>query len=100
MNKREFFLPIILIFLSVSLLTGCSTFGRISKNYESDWGGGLNRELTVYDATGGVLYRQTGKFDIQESDDGTKIIYDDENGLRHNIYLGSGTVVVNELSNK
>ena len=79
------------------LLTGCETINRIGKNYESDWGGGLNRELTVYDADGEVLFEQKGKFDIQESDGGNKVIYDDQDGMRHNIYLGSGTVIVNEV---
>ena len=100
MSKFNVIVISIALSFSALLMAGCSTLGRTVKNYESDWSGGLERELTVYDATGGVLYQQRGKFDIQESDDGTKIIYDDENGLRHNIYLGSGTVVVNELSNK
>ena len=97
MRYCRILLPLVVISLSTLLLTGCETMNRIGKNYESDWGGGLNRELTVYDANGEVLFEQTGKFDIQESDSGNKIVYDDQDGMRHNIYLGSGTVIVNEV---
>ena len=82
---------------TLATLSGCESMGRTVKNYQSDWGGGLNRILTVYGADGEVLYQQTGKFDIQESDNGNRVIYDDEDGLRHNIYLGSGTVIVHEI---
>ena len=97
MKYYKALLSVISLSLVVLILTGCETMSRIGKNYESDWGGGLNRELTVYDANGKVLFQQTGKFDIQECDNGNKIIYDDQDGYRHNIYLGSGTVIVNEV---
>ena len=97
MNYRRVILSIVSLSLVALLLTGCETVSRIGKNYESDWGGGLNRELTVYDTNGEVLFYQIGKFDIQENENGNKIIYDDQDGYRHNIYLGSGTVIVNEV---
>lgn len=80
-----------------SALGGCSDFGRAVKSAESNWGGGLLRELRVFDATGDEIYHQIGRFDIQETETGDKVLYDDERGLRHIIYPGSGTVIVNEI---
>ena len=75
--------------------TNTASFQRSWKSVKSDFGNGLNREVIVYDAVGNELYHQTGKFDIEFYDD--RIMYDDENGNRHNIYFKTGTVIVNEL---
>lgn len=78
-------------------LPGCSETGRAMKTMASDWGGGLKREVKVYDAVGDVLFEQQGKFDIETNETGTKILYDDDKGMRHIFYLGSGTCIVNEI---
>ena len=78
-------------------MTGCASAGRSIKTFSSEMGGGLQREVIVYDATGQEIFHQTGKFDIEENEAGTKVLYDDENGMRHIIFLGSGTAIINEV---
>ena len=84
-------------FATVLSLPGCASWGRFVKTWNSDWDNGIEREIIVYDATGNVLFRQRGKFDIEENQAGTKILYDDEENMRHIVYLGSGTAIVNEF---
>lgn len=79
------------------LMSGCSSMSRSVKSFTSDLSGGLEREITVYSATGEELFHQEGKFDVEENEAGSKILYDDENGLRHIVFVGGGTAVVNEV---
>ena len=76
-------------------LSGCASWGRFVKGWNSEWSDGMDREVIVYDINGDELFRQTGKFDIEYSDE--RILYDDENDMRHVIYFKTGTVVVNEI---
>lgn len=71
-----------------------ASFQRGVKTIASNMGDGIDRELVVYDAVGDVIYRDSGRFDIDYT--GDRVLYDDEEGLRHVVYLGGGTVVVNE----
>ena len=68
---------------------------RAMKTQESNFNKGIYREITVYDVNGGVIQQFKGKFDIEYDDD--RIMFDDENGLRHIIYYPTGTVIVDEL---
>lgn len=68
---------------------------RQKKTLDSEYNGGLNREITVYSSTGAEIWRFKGKFDIDYSDG--RILFDDENDIRHTIYFENGTVIVNEL---
>lgn len=68
---------------------------RALKTQDSNFNGGITREVMVYDMDGDLLAEYRGKFDIEYSDE--RIMFDDENGQRHIIYFKSGTVVVNEL---
>ena len=54
-------------------MTGCASAGRSIKTFSSELGGGLQREVIVYDATGQEIFHQTGKFDIEENEAGTKV---------------------------
>lgn len=79
-------------------LTGCDSsesWNRSKKDWDSEHNGGLNRELIVYSETGQEVWRFNGKFDIDYSDD--RILFDDENNLRHIIYFQNGIVIVNEI---
>lgn len=69
---------------------------RAIKTQDSNFNGGITREVTVYDMDGDVLAHYKGKFDVEYSDE--RILFDDENGQRHIIYFKSGTVVVDEVS--
>lgn len=74
--------------------TGCESWNRFKKSTVSDWGGGLNRTVSIYDATGNLLKQYTGKFDIDYTSE--RIMFDDENNKRHVIYFKNGTVFVDE----
>lgn len=82
---------------AIMSMSGCASWGRFVKTWNSDWDNGIEREVIVYDATGNELFRQRGKFDIEENQAGTKVLYDDEENMRHIVYLGSGTAIVNEF---
>lgn len=87
----------LVISITVLGLNGCSGCNRTMKTIGSDWDGGLMREITVYDANGDILFEQKGKIDVEYDEAGGRILYDDEDGMRHIFYLGSGTVIVNEV---
>ena len=67
---------------------------RAFHTQESNFNGGLERKVTVYDAIGNVLYEYEGKIDV-EYENG-KVLFDDENGKRHVIYYNTGTAIVEE----
>jgi hypothetical protein len=87
------------LILAVSLgvlllpLTGCtSRFDRSVKNVESNWFGGLNRTVEVYDFQGHKIRTYEGKLDLQETN-GNKVLFDLD-GKRHVIY--NAIVIVDE----
>lgn len=69
---------------------------RSLKTQDSNFHGGIEREIIVYDMEGDEIERFRGKFDVDYGDE--RIMFDDENGNRHVIYFKSGTVIVNEIS--
>ena len=72
---------------------------RSMKTQKSELGTGMQREVTVYDMQGDVIDHYEGKFDIDFNSDqsGQRIVFDDEEGLRHVIYPGGGIVIINEV---
>ena len=63
---------------SVTVLSGCgANWERQKKNWDSEFLGGLNREIIVYSATGAEVWRFIGKFDVDFSEG--RILFDDEN---------------------
>lgn len=68
---------------------------RAIKTQQSNFSGGIERRITVYDVEGDVIATYEGKFDIEYDDD--RILFDDEEGLRHIIYYPTGNVIVDEL---
>ena len=90
------------LFLSILLFIGMSWWynntasgSRALKSQESNFNNGIERRVEVYDATGNLIKTYEGKFDIEYDDD--RILFDDENGLRHVIYYPTGTVIVDEI---
>lgn len=78
---------IILTFLFFNS-AGCE---RARKSIKSDFGGGLERTVTVYDYSGEVIRQWTGKFDISERDD--EIQFDTQDGKR---VIVRGGIVISE----
>ena len=69
---------------------------RAIKTQESNLGGGITREVKVYDVEGDIIATYKGKFDIEYDND--RILFDDENGNRHIIYYPTGNVIVDEVT--
>ena len=73
-------------------LSGCSAnWDREMKSTMSNWTGGLDRTVTVYDYNGQEIKSWTGKFDVTEDDN--EVYFDDENGKR---VIIQGGIVINE----
>lgn len=91
-------LVIVSALLALSLITGCESWARTMKDWDSN-SGGLNRVMKVYDNQGHTLATYEGKFDIAPNTDnnggttGTKILFDLD-GKRHIIY--NAIVIVDE----
>lgn len=71
--KRKILFSIILSMLACSF-TGCASWERSMKTWESDYSGGLNRTLNVYDYQGNLIASYSGKIDLQESE--SKVLFD------------------------
>lgn len=65
---------------------------RKVKSIKSNYSGGLERTVTVYDMEGQAIKEYKGKFDIETSD--TKVMFDMEDGKRVTIY--NATVISEE----
>lgn len=78
--------------VSLVSFSGCSAkWDREMKSTVSNWTGGLNRTVTVYDYNGQEIKSWTGKFDVTEDDN--EVYFDDENGKR---VIIQGGIVINE----
>lgn len=82
---------IILVFIIVLSLCGCSSWSRSWKSFRSDMSGGLNRTITVYDYNGNEIKSWAGKIDTSESADE---VFFDLNGKRTIIH--GGIVIIQE----
>lgn len=81
-------IAIIAITISMLLGTSCASLGRAGKDIQSDFSGGLERTLTVYNANGEVLKTYKGKIDLASTEGG--IVKFDLNGQRimyYNCYV-------------
>lgn len=67
---------------------------RAMKSQESNFNGGIERTVKVYDIKGEIIAEYEGKFDVDYNE--SRIIFDDENGKRHIIYYKTATVVIDE----
>ena len=67
---------------------------RAMKTQESNFNGGIERTVKVYDIKGEIIAEYEGKFDVDYNE--SRIIFDDENGKRHIIYYKTATVVIDE----
>lgn len=72
-------------------LTGCASWERGWKSTVSDFNGGLDRTVTVYDYNGEEIKSWSGKFDISQSEN--EVYFDDQNGKRVIIH---GGIVISE----
>ena len=94
---------IIMVLVSMCVLCGMlwwysntESGKRAMKTQESNFEGGIRRNVKVYDAIGNMLQEFEGTFDVDFNADDRRVLFDDENGKRHLIYFNSGTVIVEE----
>lgn len=85
----------IVIGVEVWYINGTESGKRMVKDTQSNFNGGINRSVKVYDINGNLLENYQGKFDIEYYD--THLKFDDENGKRHIVYFTTGTVITDEL---
>ena len=84
-------IAMILVLITILSLTSCASMQRDMKTISSDWGGGLNRTVTVYDYNGNPIQSWTGKIDISESENE---VWFDLNGKR--TIIQGGIIIVQE----
>lgn len=89
-------LCLIVTFGTLWLFQNTESGKRALKTQESNFNKGIERKVSVYDMEGDLIHEYKGKFDLEYDDD--RILFDDENGLRHIIYYPTGTVIIDELN--
>lgn len=85
--KKLIVVALVLVIMVVPM-TRCASLRRIGKDIKSDFSGGLERTLTVYNANGDVLKTYKGKIDLESTEGG--IVKFDLNGQRimyYNCYV-------------
>lgn len=90
----------ILIITALLLLTGCESWKRTVKDFQSDYGGGLYRTVTVLDYQGDTIKQWTGKFDVQFDTSGAgQVLFDyvGSDGDRKRVVVQGGIVINEEL---
>ena len=94
MKKNKSLLVILIaVVLLVFMLTSCTeSTQRNLKSIQSNWTGGLNRKVEVYDYNGGLIKSWEGKFDVKETDRNS-VYFDDAYGKR---VIISGGIIINE----
>ena len=83
---------VLLFILLVLSLTGCASWNRGWKSITSDFDGGLNRTVTVYDYNGKEIKHWSGKFDLSESE--SEVFFDNADGKR--VIIHGGIVICEE----
>lgn len=81
----------VIAIVTVCGLAGCSSFSRNVKSAVSDYSGGLNRTVTLYDNTGNKIKSWNGKIDLESND---QEVFFDLNGKR--VIIQGGIVVSEE----
>lgn len=100
MREHKKVIGVIIFAICVLLLSfvaykamGSERIRRSLKTLQSEYGGGLQRTVTVYDNNGKVLKEWEGKIDIEENSYGNKVLFDLD-GKRKTVY--NAIVIVEE----
>lgn len=94
MKKIVISLIVVILIVSGLLLSACESCSRFNKDLKSDFTGGLDRIITVYDYSGEKITEYKGRCDVEESSSGDNKILFDLDGKRHIIY--GGIVIIDE----
>lgn len=74
--KKRILCLVIAAVVVMSCLVGCESMDRELKTLDSEFGGGLNRTITIYDQNGQVIKQYKGKADIECNEYGNKVLFD------------------------
>lgn len=85
-----FILAVVGIIVTLGL-SGCSSCSRMTKSVSSDFSGGMERTVTLYDNAGNKLRSWHGKIDLESND---QEVFFDLNGKR--VIIQGGIVVSEE----
>lgn len=96
---------IVVIILVVALAVGGMMFWlygtqqgkRAQKDTESNLGDGLKREIVLYTRDGDIIKKYTVIGDVEYKYDPYRIVFEDENGLRHTISPGDNPTTNDEI---
>ncbi len=94
-NKRfvGIIVGVVAVFLVITVILNKASVQRTLKSINSEYAGGLDRTVTVYDYSGNEITSYTGKIDVEDSETGGKVKFDLD-GKRTIIY--GGIVIVQE----
>ena len=94
--KNKKIVALVAFALCSCTLTGCASFQRSLKSWDSNMQNGLQRSIEVYDINGEKIKEYSGKFDYEFDDKTGRILFDDENNKRHVIFPGTSTILIDE----
>ena len=93
MKKNRLLWMMLIAVALLFMLTSCTeSQQRNLKSIQSNWTGGLNRKVEVYDYNGGLIKSWEGRFDVRETDQNS-VYFDDADGKR---VIISGGIIINE----
>ena len=100
-SKKSAFIVTLILLITFTVLflvyTNSASFNRQVRNVESEFSGGIEREIIIYNAEGKEIFQLEGKFDFTYDDQCIEYI-DTATGLKHNIFAGNNTsVIINEV---
>lgn len=78
-------LILVMVATMMASVSGCSSFERGLKDWDSELSGGLNREVNIYSMTGEKIATHKGKIDIESTEYGNEVKFE-LNGKRYIYY--------------
>ena len=98
-NKTKILFTTITVVLLIiaTLYVNTAGFKRDLRNLQSEFSGGIKREIIIFSADGEEVFKLHGKFDFTYDSKCIEYI-DTATGKKHNIFAGDNTVVlINEI---
>lgn len=83
---------VLLLFVTPMLSAG-GQLDRSIKSMQSEWGGGLERVITVYSVDGTIIEQYEGKFDVEVRENGWLVFIDEMNDK---VMISPASIVVVE----
>ena len=95
-NNTRIILAVLVLFavIILSIIFNQASTRRWFRDIQSEFANGIDRTINIYDMNGDIIKTYDGKFDVEIENQ--KIKFDDANGKRHIIVVGSGTVCIDD----